>query len=277
MDAVSSLSQVAGEVVYLAKTADKPHTYTYDPPDGVARTNIVNDPHTVPIFDMRPIADGLSLDGQGFALIDAPTAVSDFYDEAQLRSVYYREAEDLVKQATGASRVVVFDHTIRRREQGVEDRTPGTPRQPVTRIHGDYTEVSGPQRVRDLMGTEADDLLARRFAIVNVWRPIRGPLFDAPLAVCDAGSVAGGDLVGQDLIYRDRIGEIYGLTYNPSHRWYYAPAMRADEVLLLKCFDSATDGRARFMPHTSFADPNAPADMLPRESIELRTLVFFDA
>jgi hypothetical protein len=276
MDVVSSLPQVAGAVVYLTRIAEKPHTYTYDPPEGVAKTNIVGEPHTVPVFDMRPIADGLSLDVQGFALVPAPTAVTDFYDEAQLRGIFYREAEDLVKQATGASRVVVFDHTIRRREQGVEDRTPGNPRQPVTRIHGDYTEVSGPQRVRDLMGEEADDLLTRRFAIVNVWRPIRGPLFDAPLAVCDATSLASGDLVPQDLIYRDRTGEIYGLTYNPAHRWYYAPAMQADEALLLKCYDSAQDGRARFMPHTSFADPNAPANMLPRESIELRTLLFFD-
>jgi len=277
MDVVSSLSQVMGEVVYLSKTAEKPHTYTYDPPEGVAKTNIVNDPHSVPVFDMRPIAPDLSLDTQGFVLVDAPTQVRDFYDESQLQATYYPEAEQLVKQATGASRVVVFDHTIRRRTPGVEDRTPGIPRQPVTRIHGDYTEVSGPQRVRDLMGEEADDLLSRRFAIVNVWRPIRGPLFDAPLAVCDAASLASGDLVGQDLIYRDRTGEIYGLTYNPAHRWYYAPAMRADEALLLKCYDSSRDGRARFMPHTSFADPNAPADMLPRESIELRTLVFFDA
>jgi hypothetical protein len=277
MDVVSSLRQVTGEVVYLAKTAEKPHTYTYDPPDGVPKTNIVNDPHSVPVFDMRPIAEGLTLDVQGFALVPAPTQVTDFYDDAQLQATYYPEAEALVKQATGASRVVVFDHTIRRRTPGVEDRTPGIPRQPVTRIHGDYTEVSGPQRVRDLMGSEADNLLNGRYAIVNVWRPIRGPLFDAPLAVCDATSVADGDLVPQDLIYRDREGEIYGLTYNPAHRWYYAPAMQADEALLLKCFDSAQDGRARFMPHTSFADPNAPADMLPRESIELRTLVFFDA
>jgi hypothetical protein len=274
MDVVSS--QVAGEVVYLAKTPQKPYTYTYDPPAGVNRTNIVADAHTVSISDMRPIAGGLSLDVQGFALVDAPTSVTDFYDEDELHRIYYREAEDLVKQATGASRVVVFDHTIRKRTHGVEDRTPGIPRQPVTRIHGDYTEVSGPQRVQDLMGAEADDLLNRRFAIVNVWRPIRGPLFDAPLAVCDAGSLDDGDLVPQDLIYRDRTGEIYGLTFNTAHRWYYAPAMRADEALLLKCFDSARDGRARFMPHTSFADPNAPADMLPRESIELRTLVFFD-
>ena len=277
MDVASSLPQVTGEVVYLAKTAEKPHTYTYDPPIGVPKTNIINERHTVPIFDMRPLADSLTLDVQGFELMPAPTAVTDFYDEAQLEATYYPEAEELVKQATGASRVVVFDHTIRRRTPGVEDRTSGIPRQPVTRIHGDYTEVSGPQRVRDLMGSEANDLLNRRFAIVNVWRPIRGPLFDAPLAVCDATSVANGDLVGQDLIYRDRTGEIYGLTYNPAHRWYYAPAMRADEALLLKCFDSERDGRARFMPHTSFADPNAPADMLPRESIELRTLVFFDA
>jgi hypothetical protein len=282
MDVVSSLAKVTGpkvtgEVVYLAKTPEKPYTYTYDPPDGVAKTNIVNEPHSVPIFDMRAIADSLTLDVQGFALVPAPTAVTDFYDEAQLEATYFREAEDLVKQATGGSRVVVFDHTIRRRTPGVEDRTPGIPRQPVTRIHGDYTEVSGPQRVRDLMGDEADRLLRGRFAIVNVWRPIRGPLFDAPLAVCDATSVADGDLVPQDLIYRDRRGEIYGLTYNPAHRWYYAPAMQADEALLLKCFDSQTDGRARFMPHTSFVDPNAPSDMLPRESIELRTLVFFDA
>ena len=238
MDVVSSLPQVAGELVYLAKTGERPHTYTYDPPDGTPKSNIVTEAHTVPVFDMRPVADGLSLDVQGFALVDAPTAVADFYDEAALRATYY---------------------------------------QPASRAHVDQTVLSGPQRVRDLMGAEADDLLTRRFAIVNVWRPIRGPLYDAPLAVCDAASVKAGDLVAQDLIYRDRRGEIYGLTFNLAHRWYYAPAMQANEALLLKCYDSAKDGRARFMPHTAFEDPTAPADRLPRESIELRTLVFFDA
>lgn len=277
MDAHLSLPEVEGAVVYLTKTAEKPHTYTYEPPAGVAKTNIINEPHQVPIFDMRAVADTLTLDRNGFALVAAPSAVTDFYDKRELHDTYYPEAEALVARATGASRVVVFDHTIRRRQPGVEDRTPGTLRQPVTRIHGDYTELSGPQRVRELMGAEADALLSRRFAIVNVWRPIRGPLYDAPLAVCDAASVAPGDLVPQDLIYRDRKGEIYGLTYNPAHRWFYAPAMQANEALLLKCYDSVEDGRARFMPHTSFQDPNAPADMLPRESIELRTLAFFDA
>ena len=269
------LASVEGALVYLSRMAEKPHTYTFEPPPGVARSNIVTESHTLRIADMRPMASEASLEREGFALLTIPTAASDLYDEAELRTVYYPESERIVAAATGADRVVVFDHTIRRRQWGVEDRAPGTPRQPVTRIHGDYTEISGPQRVRDLMGDEAEALLAKRFAIVNLWRPIRGPLFDSPLAVCHAGTVAQDDLVGQDLIYRDRVGEIYGLTYNPDHRWYYVPAMRRDEVLLLKCFDSMKDGRARFMPHTSFQDPNAPADMLPRESIELRTLAFF--
>jgi hypothetical protein len=281
MDMVTEIAvrpdTVQGEVVYLARMAERPHTYTYEPPAGQPRSNIVTEAHRVPIHDMRRLPVPPALDREGFALLHAPTAVADLYDEAALKATYYPEAERLVAAATGASRVVVFDHTIRRREQGVEDRTPGIPRQPVTRIHGDYTEVSGPQRVRDLMGDEADALLGRRFAIVNLWRPIRGPLRDAPLAVCDATTVAPGDLVPQDLIYRDRKGEIYGLTYNPAHRWFYAPDMAREEVLLLKCFDSLKDGRARFMPHTSFDDPTAPADRLPRESIELRTLAFFDA
>lgn len=277
LERVARLPHVDGALLYLARMAEKPHTYTYEPPAGVPRSNIVIEEHVVPIHDIRPIRGEASLDDAGFALLTAPTETPDLHDEASLPQTYYKEAERIVAEATGASRVVVFDHTIRRREWGAEDRTPGVARQPVTRIHGDYTEASGPQRVRDLMGDEAAALLERRFAIVNLWRPIRGPLHDAPLAVCHAATVAPDDLVGQDLIYRDRTGEIYGLTYSPAHRWFYVPAMQRDEVLLLKCYDSARDGRARFMPHTSFQDPDAPAGMLPRESIELRTLAFFDA
>jgi hypothetical protein len=144
-------------------------------------------------------------------------------------------------------------------------------------VHVDHTERSGPQRVRDFFGDEAGELLRGRVQVINVWRPIRGPLQDAPLAVCDAGSVAPGDLVPADLVYRDRVGETYGVRFNPEHRWYYVPDMQPDEALLLKCYDSETDGRARFAPHTAFDDPTAPADKLPRESIELRTLVFHEA
>jgi hypothetical protein len=271
---IEDLPHVTGEVTYLARMAERAHTYAYDLPPGQPRSNMRPDNRRVPIYDMRPMGE-LSLDREGFTLIDAPTQVRDLYDEEELRNVYFPEVELLIKDTTGADRVMIFDHTIRRREPGVVDRTPGTPRQPVTRIHGDYTEVSGPQRVRDLMGDEAEALLRHRFAIINVWRPIRGPLLDAPLALCHAGTLAVGDLVPQDLIYRDRTGEIYALYYNEAHRWFYAPMMIRDEVLLLKCYDSMHDGRARFMPHTSFEDPTAPVEKPPRESIELRTLVFF--
>ena len=271
-----ALPHVPGEVAYLARMAEKPYTLAFEPPPpDKPRTNMRPDNRVMPIHDMRPLAGDLSLEREGFALVNAPTAARDLYDEDELRRVYYPEAERIVAGATGGNRVVVFDHTIRRRTPDVLDRTPGIPRQPVARIHGDYTELSGPQRVRDLMGDEAEELLKRRYAIVNLWRPITGPLLDAPLALCHAQTVADGDLVGQDLIYRDRVGEIYALFHNPAHRWFYAPAMSRDEALLLKCFDSAHDGRARFMPHTSFEDPTAPADKPPRESIELRTLVFF--
>jgi hypothetical protein len=221
------------------------------------------------------VASALSLDREGFQLITAPTGVEDFSDDEEIRDRYYAEAISLLKGLTGASRVVVFDHTIRRRISGVEDRTDGVPRQPVPRVHNDYTAKSGPQRVRDLLADEAGDLLRRRFCVINVWRPLRGPLQDAPLAVADARSIDGEDLVATDLVYPDRTGEIYYVKFSPSHRWFYAPAMSRDEVMLIKCFDSSDDGRARFVPHAAFSDPTMPRDALPRESIELRTLVFY--
>jgi hypothetical protein len=166
---------------------------------------------------------------------------------------------------------------VRRRVPGGEDRRAGAPRQPVPRVHVDHTETSGPQRVRDLLPDEADKLLQGRVQIINLWRPIRGPLQDAPLAVCDALSVKPEQLVPSDLIYQDRVGETYSVTYDPDHRWYYVPEMTAQEVLLLKCYDSKTDGRSRFAPHTAFTDPNTPSNALPRESIEIRALVFHSA
>jgi hypothetical protein len=268
---------VEADLVYLAPMTERPHSYTCDPPPGVPRTNTANAPHRVTVHDARPLVADLSLDREGFELVEQRSAVCDFYDEDELRRVYYPEAERLVARYTGALRVIIFDHTIRRRRSGAEDRAAGMPRQPATRVHNDYTERSAPQRIRDLMGDEADALLGRRYEFINVWRPIRGPLRDAPLAMCDARSVSPGDMVASDLIYRDRKGEIYLMQHNPKQRWYYVPEMRADEVLLLKCYDSARDGRAVLSPHGAFEDPTAPANVLPRESIELRTIAFHSA
>lgn len=274
--AIAQLPHVQAALRYLEPTADKPRSLEYEPPPGIPRTTAVYRDHSVTIRDVRPVASTLSLEREGFQLVTAASRVQDLYDEEAVQTFYYAETVSLLEELTGASRVVVFDHTVRRRIPGATDRAAGIPRQPVPRVHNDYTEKSGPQRVRDLLGEDASALLRGRFAVINVWRPIRGPIRDAPLAVADAQSVDHDDLVATDLIYPDRVGEIYYVKFNPSHRWFYASAMRQDEVMLIKCFDSADDGRARFVPHSAFEDPTTPAGALPRESIELRTLAFYE-
>jgi hypothetical protein len=271
---IEALSFVTAELNYLAPTKYRPRTFTFEPPSGEPQSNIVPEPHTLPIYDARSIADSISLDREGFALVRQRSAARDFYNDDEVRNTYYPEAERLIKEATGADRVFIFDHTVRKRVAGAADVRGGGPRQPAWRVHVDHTAKSGPQRVRDLIPDEAEELLKGRVQIINLWRPIRGPLQDAPLAVCDARTVKFDELVGSDLVYPNRVGETYSVKYNPEHRWFYVPEMTADEILLLKCFDSKTDGRARFAPHTAFVDPATPANAAPRESIELRTLVF---
>ena len=270
------LASIEATLSYIEPMSEKPRSLEYEPPPGVARTTAVYRDHTVTIRDVRPVAQALSLDREGFQLVTAASGVSDLCDQEAIRTRYYAETVSLLEDLTGASRVVVFDHTIRRRVPGAADRAAGVPRQPVPRVHNDYTVKSGPQRVRDLLGEAAGGLLRTRFSVVNVWRPIRGPIQDAPLAVADARSVDQDDLVATDLVYPDRTGEIYYVKFNPSHRWFYASAMRQDEVMLIKCFDSTDDGRARFVPHAAFVDPTTPAGALPRQSIELRTLLFYE-
>src|SRR6185437_16730965 len=271
---IESLPFVTAELNYLAPTSGKPRTYAFDPPPGEPKSTALPEPHHVPIFDGRPVADTISLDREGFALVRHPTSVRNFYDDNEVTKIYYPAAEAFLRAALKADRVVIFDHTVRRRVEGSADVRGAGPRQPATRVHVDQTELSGRNRVREHLPDEADELLKGRVQVINLWRPIRGPLLDSPLAMADAQSVAPGDLIATDLIYPGRNGETYSVKFNPAHRWLYFPKMSAEEALLLKCYDSATDGRARFAPHTAFVDPTTPKDAPPRESIELRTLVF---
>jgi hypothetical protein len=271
--AIETLPVVEAELNYLTPMAKRPRYYTFDPPPGVPRTNIVPEAHRVRIHDVRPVAENATLDEQGFAVLRHHSRVRDFDSEDEIRGVYYPETEALIKHATGASRVFIFDHTVRRHIPGTLDYRDGV-RQPARRIHVDHTARSGPQRVRDLVPEDAAELLKGRVQIINLWRPIRGPVLDAPLALADASSVAPEDLVPSDLVYRNRVGETYAVTYNPRHRWFYLSRMQSAEAFLIKCYDSKTDGRARFAPHTAFTDPTAPANAPPRESIEIRSFVF---
>lgn len=273
-DTLTVAAEIEAPLNYLAPMDETPYSYTYEPPPGVpARTGEI-DRRLVTIRNGRLIAGQLSLDREGFLLRPHATKTADFYSDAEVRRVYYPEVERLVKDVTGAAEVVIFDHTVR--NTAPEKQSGRRVRGPAGRVHNDYTETSAPQRVRDLLDpATAEARLKRRFAEINVWRPITGPVKSSPIAVCDAGTIDAEDLVRSELRYPDRTGEIYVVTYNPKHRWFYFPEMRADEALFIKCFDSARDGRARISVHTAFDDPGTAPDAPPRESIEVRTFAFF--
>ncbi|WP_455372572.1 CmcJ/NvfI family oxidoreductase [Limibacillus halophilus] len=228
--------------------------------------------HRVEIANGRLI-EGLSFERDGFYLMVQKSGIGDFYDDSQVEDLYSREVEALVKQVTGASNTRCFDHTRRAASSQARGRH-GT-REPSAVVHNDYTDKSGPQRVRDMMGEEAEALLARRFAIVNVWRPIRHPAETSLLALCRANSARPCDLIATPRIAKDRIGELMLAHHHPDQSWVTFPAMTPDEVLLLKTYDSEADGRARFAIHTAFDNPSAPAAAKPRESIESRVFAFF--
>ncbi|HTU54285.1 MAG TPA: CmcJ/NvfI family oxidoreductase [Acetobacteraceae bacterium] len=265
-------------LTFIAPSAKKPVFESSAYTGGAPRLYFETERHTVEIADMRPLAGTLSLDGHGFELRRSKTEVTDLYDDTAVETRYYREIEALLRDVMGASRVVIFDAT-RRSDDGAGAQNREGTRGPASRVHVDYTEKSGPQRVRDFFGAaEAGRLMdsAARIVQINVWRPIRGPVQRSPLAVADAASIRPEDLIATDQVFPNRVGEIYHLAYNPAQRWYHAPEMEADEVLLIKGWDSLADGRARFTPHGAFDLPDMKADAAPRESIEVRTLVVIE-
>jgi hypothetical protein len=270
-----TLQAVEAELNYLRAGEGRPVSYTFEPPPGVPWTSGALEPRRVTIRDARPLAAAgeLSLDKSGFERIEHTSALSDFSDDAAIRSLYYDESAQVLLKATGAEKVVVFDHTLRDSLNG--SRTTSSLREPVRRVHNDQTFVSGPRRVRDhLPADEAAQRLKHRYAIINLWRPL-DVVEQLPLALCDARSIAANDLVPSDLVYKDKVGETFSFTHDPAHRWYYFPKLRPDEALLLKIYDSRDDGTARLTAHTAFEDPTTPDGAAPRRSIELRALVFW--
>ncbi len=266
---------IQAELGFLVPSREKP-VYFASQGGAEAELNIAAKiaPRMVSISDAREINPAPTLDKQGFALVAHASSVTDFYDDDQIRDIYEQEIVTLVQEATGASRVVVFDHTRRSDATGI--RGTRNSREPSAVVHNDYTDASAGQRLRDILGDEADERLQHRFAIINVWRSVAGPVMTTPLALCDATSALESDLIATERRAKDRIGELQLVTYNPGQRWYWFSGLTNREAILLKTYDSDRTGRARRSIHTAFANPAAPPGAQPRESIETRTLVFFD-
>jgi hypothetical protein len=264
---------VTAGIPYTTDTGEKLVNETFGPNNIRRRRTGTHELMGMEVRNGRLLTDRLSLEREGFVLVEHKTKVADFFDPEQLKSLYYPEVEQLIKSTSGASRVAIFDHTLRSGDE--TEREAKFIREPVLSAHNDYTEWSGPNRLREFLPEEADKLLAGRFAIIQVWRAINQPIQKNPLAVADAKSIAMEDFMVAERRYPHRVGQTYRLRYSPNHRWYYFPEMRRDEALVFKVYDSEKDGRARFTPHTSFDDPTSPPGAPPRQSIEVRAMAFF--
>ena len=279
---IDGLDFVVARLAYLAAGASRVGYRVFPPSSGRPVESPPKEYHEARIYDCRPISSRLSLDGAGFVVRRSGSVVTDFYDEERVRKSYFPEVESLVREATGALAVIAFDHNVRS-AKGAEEGQAGV-RRPVDMAHNDYTEESGPRRVREILAEAGRmDLDGHRASLINAWRPIRGPVRDIPLTICEASSTSPEDFVEteiehyaeEDLSRPRHRGRIFSVRYNPRHLWFYVRDMQANEVMLLKCWDSARDGRARYTAHTGFVNPEAPPDALPRESIEVRTVALY--
>jgi hypothetical protein len=277
-----ALDFVVGRIAYLAAGASRVGYRVFPPSSGRPPESPPKEYREMRIHDCRPIAAALSLDDAGFVVERRESACEDFYDEERVRERYLPEVERVVAELTGATAVVAFDHNVRS-AMGAAEGKAGV-RAPVEMAHNDYTEESGPRRAREVLEASGRlDLAQHRAVLINAWRPIRGPVRDIPLAICEAPSTSPEDFVdtaiehyGEDDLSRPRHrGNIFSVRYDPRHRWFYVRDMGPQELLVFKCWDSARDRRARYTAHTGFVNPEAPPDAVPRESIEVRTLALF--
>ncbi|CAB9506939.1 expressed unknown protein [Seminavis robusta] len=217
-----------------------------------------------------------NVDKEGFQLLaDQSTSVTDFQNEEQVTSVFYKEVEEiLLKHIKGATRVEIFDHTRRASTAALRQRLQC--REPSAIVHNDYTGKSATKRLYDMLPEEAPSLSQKRFAIVNLWRSIAGTTVQSsPLAFCDSTSMnVHQELISVKRVAKNRIGELQMALYSPDHKWYYFPQLlTAKEVLIFKTFDSCAD-KNQFTIHTAL---DGVGDVsVPRQSIEIRAFVFFD-
>jgi len=231
--------------------------------------------HEMVVRNGRPLRDTFRLDVHGFVFADHVTRVKDFTDEAERKRVYDLEVQTLIKKHSGASDVVVFDHTIRVSDEEMQKAVNARPT--VKGVHNDYTESSAPRRLREIVGdAEAERRFKKRWAIIQVWRPIRGKVLVDPLGICDGRSIPRQGFIRVERRYKDRTGEVYHISHNPAHDWYWFPQMTREEAMVFKVFDSDASMPSRFTAHSAFDDPATPADAPPRESIETRTFAFFE-
>ena len=265
---------VTSTINYTLDNGIPPDYYFYEPDPSIELNPPGTDPHEVKIYNGWPRVNAFSLDREGFELKPIDNSFDQFDDDDAIKKSFYPLIVDFVKQHTGANRVEVFDHTIRKPMPDDLKVQTEIQRPTVQLAHSDYTPKSGPQRVQELLPDDAEQLLKRRVVFYNVWKPLYRTVEEFPLAMCDDTTAIDDDKLIMELKYSDRTGEIFVIRYSPLHRWIYFPKMRPEQALLLKTYESEST-RASSIGHTAFEDPNTPANAPTRVSIEVRTMAFF--
>ena len=271
---IDQLNYVEADLNYIVDDGQKPVMYVDWPEEEHKAHPPKYEMHRCRIYDARPVADQFDLATHGFAFARIPSKIKDFYDKDEVERVYNEEVVTIIKDAIGASKVVVFDHTFRTLNDAILEAN--NTREPVKAVHNDYTDRSARQRLRDIMGDEkAEELLKKRFAIVQTWRPINQPVFTEPFALADGRTIPNSGFVALERRYSHRIAETYHISYDPNHVFYYLSGMTPEETYIFKVYDSDKEAGVPFTGHTAFDDPTSPQGAPPRESVESRALAFF--
>ena len=267
--------QVSGDVTaalnYIKPDATIPPEVIYSGGDAPQSYNEAYAFMDAPIYDGRAKSDTFYIHKQGFQLVHSPTKATGFDNQETVEGAYYDEVKAIVRETTGAKEVFVFDHIVRLGEKKSR-------RKPAHHVHNDYSERTAHIRAEERIGAKRfAELKGRRMIQINVWRPLIDVVHRSPLAFCDATTIDQAHLISTKILFPDtgHLGEIYALRKNPSQRWSYFSEMTKDEVVLIKGYDSLTDGTARYTPHTAFEYPDQDPEVGPRKSIETRTFAFY--
>lgn len=262
-------ADLRASLFYLQPHVGKPFRYTFDTTFAAPPPSWADKLETVRVRDARTYLPNSNLDQEGFELISFKSQIefNSCHNGNDTQSAYYIELNHMLKDRLHAKTVITFDHCVR------DTSDPSTNR-PAPRVHNDYTPKSG-QSVHDrfrllLLEQSLED---RDYMIVVVWRPLVEVVQDLPLALCDASSVSEGDLIYHDVYYYNRIEENFRLIFNPNHKWYFFSNMRPAESILIKCYDSRVDGRARYTPHAALLNTRKDLCRLRRRSVEARALI----
>ncbi|KAF2737094.1 putative CmcJ-like methyltransferase [Polyplosphaeria fusca] len=258
----------------------KPYSLRFEPPEGFPRSNITLERHEdLQIEDARPIIDEFSLEKQGFRIInlESKMAYEDFEDDARIVEIYLSEVANALQELLGASHVQIFEHTVRKRHEEFPVAT-GEPyrwNQPTSMAHVDTTSTWAADMVHRLNGDKAEDLLRGRIQCVNTWKPLRGPVRDWPLALCDTRTVhPDTDLEPADLVYAEYIVENRQIYHSHRHKWYYVSDQQPNEAWVFMQSDSDPSGISG-VAHSAFPHPSSLPTDPPRESVEVRALVYY--